>query len=145
MERETALSEEKRELSMIQSRPAGLVSRCFERTQMQIHCLMRTDGFHMDLHTQLRFSSRMELSGVSESFVRLYDAIIVPLRVINSVVMIITACKRYTYICTIYFYQPRGLSIARINSFYGGASRVCFTLLSAISIENAAAKSVARH
>lgn len=38
-------------------RSAGVLNE-----QMQIHCLMRTDGFHMDLHTQLRFSSRMELS-----------------------------------------------------------------------------------
>lgn len=120
---------------MIQSRPAGrplgLVSRCFERTQMQIHCLMRTDGFHMDLHTQLRFSSRMELSGVSESFVRLYDAIIVPLRAINLVVMIITACKRYTYICTITFINRRRFQLRRLIPFTAGL-HVCITFLSAI-------------
>ena len=87
---------------------------------MQIYCLMRTDGFHMDLHTQLRFSSRMELSGVSDSFVRLYDAIIVPLRAINLVVMIITACKRYTYTYSITFINAQ-VSIASINPFYSGA------------------------
>jgi len=43
-------------------RSAGVLSE-----QTQIHCLMRTDGFHMDLHTQLRFSSRVGLSGVSHN------------------------------------------------------------------------------
>lgn len=65
---------------------------------MQIRRLMRIDGFHMDLHTRLRFSSRIERA-VSKEYrgvlcACLYDAIIVSLRAINLLVIIITARKR---------------------------------------------------
>jgi hypothetical protein len=68
--RETRSRREMRVIDDARSRPACRSAAVFTE-QMQIHRLMRTDGLHMDLHTQLRFSSRVELSGVSESFVPL--------------------------------------------------------------------------
>lgn len=101
--------EEKCELSMIQSRPARprrpAVRPAWSAGVLSEHKCRYTAWWEQmgSIWTCIRSCDLAHAWSCQESFVRLYDAIIIPLRVINLVVMIIIACKRYTYIYTITF------------------------------------------